>query len=439
MHVFFITQLLLGIAIDVGSRKEFVYQDPVCNNSASLEALIDCIVGAMPAQDSEGFSVPSREAQADWEDVVYSMLRETCETIVLPASLQPHYTIKRFIYPGNLQAYCVLYESVDADSDGQADKGWGTVIVNEDPIRNLDIAIPHPLNDAVTPAQGIALFKSSEARTFTMTGAHRKANAQVSSCQSAHNIADAAHNVNVFFHRTTEVLQTFYRDLDQPFFTVQFHGMAASSCDGVDVYITNGSSMRVPAPGDTIYELKENLLAQQSDWVVTVPGDIPACPLTGTTNVQGRLLNGVAPSNVCTEAALADNVSGEFIHIEQKFAHRSAEDWRVAIDDTFPTISGVNAGENISFEGNGLSMSTPYPNPFAREATVLIGAQRPQRVRADLIDLLGRTVKVVYEGSLVGRQTIILNRENLAGGVYILRLIGEESMLQRIVVVVFKK
>ena len=63
--------------------------------------------------------------------------------------------------------------------------------------------------------------------------------------------------------------------------------------------------------------------------VVTIPGDKPPCNLTATTNVSGRLLNGVPAANVCTVAA--PTPSGKFIHIEQKREIRVVNEWAQAI------------------------------------------------------------------------------------------------------------
>ncbi|MBC8449580.1 MAG: hypothetical protein H8D78_17675 [Chloroflexi bacterium] len=65
-----------------------------------------------------------------------------------------------------------------------------------------------------------------------------------------------------------------------------------------------------------------------------MPGESPECNLNGTTNVQGRLLNGVADDQVCGTAA--SGYSGHFIHIEQHFDYRDAQNWFTAINDTWP-------------------------------------------------------------------------------------------------------
>ena len=89
-----------------------------------------------------------------------------------------------------------------------------------------------------------------------------------------------------------------------------------------------------PAAGDPIRTLKANLVKHHPAWVVTLPGDGPSCVLNGTTNTEGRLLNGVPVANCCTTAATS--YSGRFIHIEQDPEMRQAGDWIQPLIDTWP-------------------------------------------------------------------------------------------------------
>lgn len=289
-----------------------------CLNETTLENLVDCIKGFMPTEDSEEYIVPTAGQLTDWQTVVTSMLGGNCESIVLPVSLQSNFTIAAFTDNDNSRSYCVFTETADGDNDGMLDLGWGTFIVYAAATTNLAIDISHPLNDTNTPEQGIVVFKNTGARTFSMANAHRRANAAVSACQTDFQIADAAHNTTHTFHASLEAMDTYYSGLSQTFHTIQFHGMGTSSCVGVDVYITHGRNT-APQGSDPISDLKTNFLAAIPDsWniTVTVPGDSPSCNLTGTTNVQGRLLNGVTSGSECGTAANA--YSGQFIHIEQK-------------------------------------------------------------------------------------------------------------------------
>ncbi|MCP4357750.1 MAG: hypothetical protein GY796_07020 [Chloroflexi bacterium] len=308
-------------------------QNLTCPTAVTLKELIICISGQMPVSNSEDFDVPTAAVVNDWQTVVTQMLGGACDGIILPPTLSGVYTVSTFSDTDNGQDYCVAMEVLDGDDDNVVDRGWGTFIINNSPLRNLSIDIVHPLHDSNTDDQGIALFKQLDARTFLMAGAHRHANSVVSSCQSSFEQADVAHNVDNLFFATVELIDGRYQTHGWAYTALQFHGMGVSSCPGVDVYLTHGMN-DAPLASETIVSLRSNLAAAQPTWVVNVPGDTPGCTLHGTTNVEGRLLNGVTAASVCTVAA--SSRSGRFIHIEQKFSHRSPAEWIGPLMATFP-------------------------------------------------------------------------------------------------------
>ena len=68
-----------------------------------------------------------------------------------------------------------------------------------------------------------------------------------------------------------------------------------------------------------------------------------------------------------------------------------------------------------------------YPNPFNPQATLRFGVQQEQHVRADLYDVTGRRVKMLYDGTLSAGQfeTLTLDGSDLSSGVYFVRVAGE--------------
>ncbi|MFK7848565.1 MAG: T9SS type A sorting domain-containing protein [Rhodothermales bacterium] len=426
-----VTVSLMPMWLLLGSLLAFPLGDGhlgrICENESTLDALVECIVDSMPGEASEGFFIPTGDTQNDWTQVVSEMLVGDCEAIVLPESLLGNYTITLFTDAENDLQYCVLKEVADLNEDGVVDKGWGTFIVNRTPRRNIDISVPHPLNDSNTGRQGIGIFKNSGARTFTMAGAHRRANGAMSSCQEAFHVADAAHNVNVFFHRTLEILSAFYNGRGERFNSLQFHGMGTSTCAGVNVYLTHGSRTQIPVDGAPIHSLQANLSARHPSWVVTVPGDTPSCTLAGTTNVQGRLLNNVPPADVCTSSAIDADVTGSFIHIEQKFDNRAQADWFTAINETFPEIQSVG-NEQAELPSGRLQEWSVYPNPIGRFSTIEIQFAESEDVSLVLYDALGRLLQEVYAGWMYADHVyqIQLHRNKLPAGQYTLVLKGQD-------------
>jgi uncharacterized repeat protein (TIGR01451 family) len=359
-------QILIGLSFTLGLASTAEAGTLKCNPAAtSLETLISCIVAHMPGKLSEGFVVPDANTQDDWRGVVSEMLGNYCDdmagpNIILPLSLSPFYSISSFSDAG--KQYCVLMETATNDvgnNVGKVSKGWGTVITNRSAKRELSIQVPHPIADIDTAAEGIGIFRDTEARSFIMAGTHRKANSALSACEPQVKgedgefltESDAGHNVATLYQPAVQALPEFYDPLGVDFVAIQFHGMG-SSCPGVDVYMTYGLNLS-PVSGDRLLTLKSNLKTIHPGWVVTVPGDLPVCSLNGSFNVQGRLLN-QAPGPVCTTAATS--YTGRFIHIEQKPNFRIAGDWISTINDTWPApvnlaVSKVGSPSSVTIGG----------------------------------------------------------------------------------------
>jgi hypothetical protein len=306
-----------------------------CMATNTLEELGACIVAKMPRRDTNGYVVPLKQVQDAWKQVTAQMLAGKCDDIALPEHLKMAYTVGTFTDKQNNVKYCVLMETLDENKDNRIDRGWGTFIVNHQPTRELSIQAPHPLYDIGTETQAMAVFKGVNARSFLLAGSHREANPARSTCQpsTGEGEADAGHNDTSLFFVATQALLEYYNANGKEWTAIQFHGMGASSCPGVDAFLTYGSSA-APQPGEKILDLRANIAQRNPQWVIRVPGETPACNLTGGTNVEGRLLNNVPADQVCTIGATA--YTGKFIHIEQKTNLRAAiADWIAAINATW--------------------------------------------------------------------------------------------------------
>ena len=84
---------------------------------------------------------------------------------------------------------------------------------------------------------------------------------------------------------------------------------------------------------------------------------------------------------------------------------------------------GVVAAEETASGGAVLSM--PAPNPAATRATLTLAVDAPQYVRATVVDALGRTVAVAFDGLAAGAPRIRVDTSRLAPGVYVVRVAGE--------------
>lgn len=72
-------------------------------------------------------------------------------------------------------------------------------------------------------------------------------------------------------------------------------------------------------------------------------------------------------------------------------------------------------------------LTAPYPNPFTASATVEFAVPASQDVRLELIDVQGRPVRTLFDGSLEAnaRRKVRFAATGLASGTYFLRLTGE--------------
>jgi hypothetical protein len=300
-----------------------------CPSSTGLDSLATCIAAQMPERGSNGYVVPTAAQRADWRAVVNQMLQGSCDFAV-PSSLNNIMRVRTFTDAGNGRSYCLLMEVRDRNRNGRVDFGWGTFLVYNAATRQLSHQAVHPVADSNTEIQAAIAFRDTDSRSFLMAGAHRDANTAASMCLTNFPESDASHNSNTMVQATNEQLLAYYGAT--PWFAIQWHGMAASTCPNTDVYPTHGRDA-APAATDRIAVLRDTLKSVQPAWDVDLPGS-GSCSLNATENMQGRLLNGVPAQNVCSVAA--SSVTQKFIHVEQDPNFRNAADWTGAIAKTFP-------------------------------------------------------------------------------------------------------
>jgi hypothetical protein len=314
-----------------------------CSSSTTLESLIDCISGQMPAHASDGFVAPTNTQKADFQTVVTRMLGDECD-FTLPASLSANMAIRTFTDSSNGRSYCLLMEVTSTVTPGVVDKGWGTFITYPGATREISHHVPHPkfdLNapggsgDAYTEREVIRIFKRSNSRSYLMAGARRSASLDASSCQSEYFETDCAHDIKNLFFPANQALNAFYGTRDWT--AIQWHAKGASTCNN-DMFLSIGFDAAPPA-GSKVLALKSRIQLERPTWLVQTP-HTASCDLNATTNVQGRFLNGVPAKKVCNTDA--STPSHKFLHIEQTVDIIGADldgvasSWANAIMAAFP-------------------------------------------------------------------------------------------------------
>jgi len=106
--------------------------------------------------------------------------------------------------------------------------------------------------------------------------------------------------------------------------------VGATRCPTTDVHLSHGVD---DTPDGKIAFLRDKVKQHNQNWRVSLPGP-GSCDRNGTENMQGRLLNGVAPERVCCTPA--SGITQKFIHIEQHMEFRTPSDWIAPITDAFP-------------------------------------------------------------------------------------------------------
>ena len=275
-----------------------------------LRLRISSLEQSMPGPGSEGFMLPTPGALETWNGLLQRILDgDILAARSIIEQQFPSYALIRFFDTETQQPYWLLQETPNVE------RGWGAVVVNPTPRRNLAIEVPHPKFDLDTHTEGADLFRETGARMLVLAGTHRCANSAASSCDGetgvcgdygSYRVSDMAHFVEAPFQEAHRALTQRYPEVA----VLNLHGNGSSSCE--TVFLSDGVENTSPP-------LIQNLHSALNGRGVNVgTPQTSACPLEGTTNVQGRYTNG--SSAPCTAPASA--TAGTFVHIEQRLGFR---------------------------------------------------------------------------------------------------------------------
>ena len=213
-----------------------------------------------------------------------------------------------------------------------------TIVVNLNAHRELILGAPHVPFETGTAEQAILLLRDAGGRAAIFAGAHRCASATYTACDGTTSVcgasepyrdSDVGHNPNTLYHIAHEELAAHWPAT----LIVSLHGMANDN-DGVktSVIVSNGINANDDAKETAATRLRLFLGRQMPPKGTVVSCNLGnddkhgARRLCGTTNVQGRLVNGDA--NVCLGSV--SQGTGRFIHLEQDPGTRDpyANDWQ---------------------------------------------------------------------------------------------------------------
>jgi len=211
------------------------------------------------------------------------------------------------------------------------------VMLRLDEARPLQVHVPHPRHERHTAAEGVALFMQLQARAVLLSNRHRCDSDVPSGCDGSTGVcgptapyseSDPAHVVDDVFHDVHMVLADAFADD----VVVSLHGMSSAG-----ISLSNGTTASVVDDDALVARLARAFDTRYTD--VTVCNALPAddVPLVerlcGTTNAQGRHLNGSA--DACTLPASTS--TGRFLHLEQSLEVRDDVDGVIAaFDEVLP-------------------------------------------------------------------------------------------------------
>jgi hypothetical protein len=219
------------------------------------------------------------------------------------------------------------------------------VLINRAPQIDLIAGAPHPSNEKGTYQQAVLLVTEKGARAAIIAGAHRCASRTYVTCdgrtrtcgsREAYRTSDVAHSPATLFHAAHVALLEAWPQA----VVLSLHGMRTDR-KGVRTSLVLSNGVRGPDPDGTTaasrlrYAMMTALPGEGAVVSCNLPGDrqYEFLRLCGTTNIQGRLVNG--DNDVCHRGVTSG--TGRFIHLEQDRTVRNpfAENWRGAGTDEF--------------------------------------------------------------------------------------------------------
>jgi len=208
----------------------------------------------------------------------------------------------------------------------------------------LQLGAPHPIYDTGSLEVALAIFERTSARLLVVSGTHRCASLVESPCSGStlvcgggnapYRISDPAHWDRTVFHRAAVRLARSFPDD----WVASIHSMSVypgiSVSDGTWGELDVGADP-TPAAARVWAALVQ---AFPLDYVSTCNEGLGVEPdrrLCGTSNLQGRAVNGVSEVDLCTLGA--DLGSGRFVHQEMAYdlaeatASQVGDAWCVAL------------------------------------------------------------------------------------------------------------
>lgn len=306
--------------------------------TGSISVLLDSLAAAILADTgTDVYTIPTAPQEIYWKLCVRQILQSSYADAHSSAG-NFGYGVVQFTDSVSSSVYYVLAKTTDGSNY------WGYYVFNQSASRQkLVIQAPHSLYDFKTELQANYVFLQTGGRSLCVAGTHRCNSISYSGCagtttvcsvggeSTAFRKSDQAHNTDGAFQFTTFILDSLISEV----IVIQLHGFSKTESDPA-LILSNG--VKAAPSTDYLTNIKSNLLAVDDTLTFKIYHiDTTWTKLTGTTNSQGRLLNG--SNNPCGQSASLN--SGRFLHIEQAYKNLrdNQTNWGKmvsALNETFP-------------------------------------------------------------------------------------------------------
>lgn len=387
---------------------------------------IDTIIADMPSTvDGGDYLQPNLASRTAWRGIVDHILVGEYADAHTEALTRGYQVVLFTDTEGDDPLLHVVLERTPESTT----RYWGTYVFNPSPLRpHLVIQCPHPRYDSNTGYQGIRIYQYARAKAYFVSGTHRCNGLSFSPCDGtttacsgsneAYRYSDMAHVVDSAFQVTTEAMF----DADAALLVIQPHGFSQGTGDP-DLIMSNGTRT-TPTGTDFVVAIRDAIQAIDGTLTAKVGHvDLSWTELLGTTNTQGRFINGGA--DPCGTNAFS--ATGNFVHIEQaRIGLRDTpQNWMKlaqAVVDAVPVeVSGV--ADDGFVPGSGVRIIGNYANPFQGRTRVAFELARGGGIELEAFDVAGRRVATLTTSDYpAGVHLVDWNAERLPAGTYFLRL-----------------
>lgn len=271
--------------------------------AAPVRTILETHLSASPGRASGGYQMSDGDQRTALSELVAALFVDDVGTATA-ASARAGYV------PCRAADVVVLVPS-------DPSQGHAAAVIRPAGAAKVVFEAPHARYETDTASVSLSLFDRMDAVALVTSGAHRCANDVASGCDGTTRAcsatpepyveSDMAHNVDTAFHALHEAI---FDAIVETSTVISVHGKG-----GNGAIISNGTQ-QVTTADEQIGRLVLALDAERpNDAILTCNpfiGGTTAGQLCGTTNVQGRHVNGSA--NACTMAAGA--ATDRFIHLE---------------------------------------------------------------------------------------------------------------------------